>query len=204
PTSVLSLLAEPRPLHAYARLLPQGDAAVLAHAGGALLWPDNTMAAFTAADRLGADVLELDVHESASGEFVVIHDDTVDRTTDGQGRVADHTVQELRQLDAAYRWAVSGPSTGAADAAYVYRGTGVTLPTLTEVLGAFPDTAINVELKQDDDGAAVRLCAALRAAGAVDRVMVGSFHGGPLATFREACPEVATSASQNEVIVFLA
>src|SRR5690606_40385303 len=84
--AVLALLAEPRPIHAYARLLPQGDAAVLAHAGGALLWPDNPMTAFTAADRLGADVLELDVHESASGEFVVIHDDTVDRTTDGQDR----------------------------------------------------------------------------------------------------------------------
>lgn len=202
--AVLALLAEPRAAHAYDRLLPQAEVAVLAHAGGALLWPDNTMTAFTAANELGVDVLELDVHESASGEFVVIHDDTVDRTTNGSGRVADLALQELRGLDAGYRWTVDGPRAEADDAAYAYRGVGVTLPTLSEVLGAFPETAVNVELKQDDSGAAARLCEVLRAAGASERVMVGSFHGGPLAAFRDACPEVATSASQNEVILFLA
>lgn len=201
---VLSWLAEPRADHAYERLLPADQVAVLAHAGGALLWPDNTMTAFTAAAELGADVLELDVHQSAGGDFMVIHDDTVDRTTDGEGRIADLSTQELRQLDAGYRWTNVGPRAEADDSAFAYRGSGVTLPTLDEVLGAFPAVAVNVELKQDDDAAAVSLCQALRAANATDRVMVGSFHGGPLATFREACPEVATSASQNEVIVFLA
>ena len=200
---VLGLLAEPRSEYAYERLLPAG-VAVLAHAGGALLWPDNTMTAFSAANELGADVLELDVHESASGEFVVIHDATVDRTTDGHGAIADLTLQELRRLDAGYRWTPTGPRQDAEGTEFSYRGAGVTLPTLAEVLAAFPTTAVNVELKQDSGDAAVSLCETVRAAGAVDRVMVGSFHGGPLATFREACPEVSTSASQNEVIVFLA
>lgn len=200
---VAAFLAEPRPGHAYERLLPD-DVAVLAHAGGALLWPDNTMTAFTAAQALGADVLELDVHESATGEFVVIHDATVDRTTDGSGAVAELTLQELRRLDAGYRWTSDGPRADGAAEDFRYRDAGVTLPTLAEVLGAFPATAVNVELKQADARAAARLCEALRAAGAADRVMVGSFHAGPLRAFREACPEVSTSASQNEVIVFLA
>lgn len=200
---VLRTLAEPRGEHDYERLLPDG-VAVMAHAGGALLWPDNTMTAFTAAAALGADVLELDVHESGDGVFVVIHDDTVDRTTDGEGAVGILTLAELRRLDAGFRWTPAGPRDSGDEAAFAYRDAGVTLPTLTEVLGAFPDRAVNVEIKQDDEGAARRLCQVLREAGAVDRVMVGSFHGGPLAAFREACPEVSTSASQNEVILFLA
>ncbi|HZJ08477.1 MAG TPA: glycerophosphodiester phosphodiesterase [Trueperaceae bacterium] len=201
---VMSLLAEPHAARAYDRLLPVDGVAVLAHAGGALLWPDNTMTAFSGAAELGADVLELDIHESASGEFVVIHDATVDRTTDGQGAIAELTLPELRRLDAGYRWTPAGPRSEGEEQSFAYRASGVTLPTLSEVLGAFPAMAVNVELKQDDDGAARRLCETLRGADAADRVMVGSFHGGPLAAFRDACPDVSTSASQNEVIVFLA
>src|SRR5690606_22966024 len=114
-------------------------------------------------------------------------------TTDGQGAIADLTLQELRRLDAGYHWTPAGPRSEGEDAGFAYRAAGVTLPTLAEVLAAFPTTAVNVELKQDSDDAALRLCETLRSAGAVDRVMVGSFHGGPLAAFREACPEISTS-----------
>jgi glycerophosphoryl diester phosphodiesterase len=199
---ILALIASPRPTHAYERYLQTG-VSVLAHAGGNLLWPDNTMVAFSGASAMGADVLELDVHRVADGAFVVIHDDTVDRTTDGSGAVAQSGMLDLRRLDAGYRWTTAGPST-ATDGVFPYRGTGVTLPTLTEVLGAFPDMAVNVEIKQNDPDVADALCLLIRDQGAAERVMVGSFHGGALAQFRRACPEVATSASQNEVIVFLA
>ena len=201
---VLAALASPRPAHAYERLLPSGGPAVLAHAGGALLWPDNTLLAFDGAVRLGADVLELDVHETTDGEFVVIHDATVDRTTDGSGEVAAMTMRELRLLDAGYRWTPGGPTRDAEEAAYAYRGQGVSLPTLGEVLSAFPGTAVNVEIKQADADVARRLCDYLRERDATLRVMVGSFHGRPLAAFRSACPEVATSASQPEVAFFVA
>jgi len=200
--AALALIASPRPPHAYERYLQTG-VSVLAHAGGNLLWPDNTMAAFTGAAAMGADVLELDVHRVADGEFVVIHDATVDRTTDGAGQVAQMDMLELRRLDAGYRWTPLGPSAGE-EGPFPYRGAGVTLPTLTEVLGAFPDKAVNVEIKQNDPDVAEALCVLLREQDAADRVMVGSFHGGALSQFRRACPEVATSASQNEVIVFLA
>jgi glycerophosphoryl diester phosphodiesterase len=201
---VLAAIASPRPRAAYFRLFPQDAPAVLAHAGGALLWPDNTLVAFDGAARLGADVLELDVHETADGEFVVIHDDTVDRTTDGSGAVADLTMRELRELDAGYRWTPSGPRADADASGYAYRGRGVTLPTLGEVLSAFDDAAVNVEIKQEDPDVARRLCAYLRERDATTRVMVGSFHGRALAAFRSACPEVATSASQAEVAFFVA
>ncbi len=201
---VLAALASPRPDHPYDALLPADDVAVLAHAGGSLLWPDNTLQAFDGADRLGADVLELDVHETLDGEFVVIHDDTVDRTTDGSGAVSEMTVTELRHLDAGFRWTPRGPSEEGEEGDFHYRGQGVTLPTLGEVLSAFRNTAVNVEIKQDDAEVARRLCRYITDAGATQRVMVGSFHGRPLSAFREACPQVATSASQNEVAFFVA
>lgn len=201
---VLAAIASPRPAHAYDRLLPQAGPAVLAHAGGALLWPDNTLAAFDGAARLGADVLELDVHETSDGEFVVIHDDTVDRTTDGAGPVSAMSMRELRSLDAGFRWTAEGPRADGSEDAFAYRGQGVSLPTLGEVLAAFDDVAVNVEIKQADVDVARRLCVYLRERDATARVMVGSFHGRPLSAFRAECPEVATSASQPEVAFFVA
>lgn len=200
----LAAMANPRQDRPYDALLPQDGVTVLAHAGGNLLWPDNTLTAFDGADRMGADVLELDVHETLDGEFVVIHDDTVDRTTDGSGPVSEMTVMELRHLDAGYRWTPGGPRPDGEEADFPYRGQGVALPTLGEVLSAFPDTAVNVEIKQDDVQVARRLCEYVTDAGATERVMVGSFHGRTLAAFRDACPSVATSASQNEVAFFVA
>jgi glycerophosphoryl diester phosphodiesterase len=218
---VLTLIAPPRPAHAYAASLPSGTA-VLAHQGGDDLWPSNTMLAFENAVALGADVLELDVHLTADGRFVVIHDATVDRTTDGTGAVAERTLDELKTLDAGFDWlpdepaegvvfeldvATSGEadSDGDAGAGTVgppYRGMGLTIPTLSEVLAAFPNAPVNVEIKQDDPEAARALCGALRSEGATGRVMVGSFHAPALRAFRAACPEVATSAAPREVLTF--
>lgn len=201
---VLALTAKPRPASAFLGRLPAGGA-VLAHAGGNLLWPDNTMHAFENAVALGVDVLELDVHRSRDGTFVVIHDDTVDRTTNGSGAVAAFADAELAALDAGHNWTVDGthaePPRGAA---FHYRGAGITVPTLTEVLTGFPDTPVNIELKQDDAEAGRALCRQLRREGATERVMVASFHTAPMRAFRAECPEVATSATRREVTLFYA
>lgn len=218
---VLTLIARPRPTHAYAASVPDGTA-VLAHQGGDDLWPSNTMMAFENAAALGADVLELDVHLTADGQFVVIHDATVDRTTDGTGAVAERTLAELTALDAGFDWVPDEPAdgvvfeadagasgaepsdgdAGAAAAAPPYRGMGLAIPTLAEVLAAFPNAAVNVEIKQDDPEVARALCSELRSENATDRVMVGSFHAPALRAFRDACPEVATSAAPREVLTF--
>jgi glycerophosphoryl diester phosphodiesterase len=99
----------------------------IGHRGAAGHEPENTLRSFMKAVQLGADMTELDVHLCASGELVVIHDETVDRTTDGSGRVGDMTLGELRTLDA---------------------GMGERVPTLEEVLSAMQGRiAVNVELK---------------------------------------------------------
>lgn len=184
-------LASPRPDGAYRASLGPGPL-VIAHQGGDGLWPSNTMFAFRKAAELGADVLELDVHRTADGAFVVLHDATVDRTTDGTGAVRDLTLAEVHALDAGYRWSPDGAS-------HPYRGQGLRIPELTEVLHAFPELPVNIEIKPDDPIVAAELCTLLRREGREDRVMVGSFHDGTLAVFRQRCPRVATSASRSGV-----
>lgn len=191
--------AEPRPDHPYLRDVLGPGPHVHAHQGGDHLWPGNTMMAFEGAHALGVDVLELDVHLSADAEVVVIHDATVDRTSDGSGRVADMTLSELRELDFGSRWRPPG---GAPDV-FPFRGQGITIPTLREVLEAFPDAAVNIELKRDDVRLIAITCDLIRELGRERTVMVASFHQRALREFRRRCPGVATSAGRNEVRTFV-
>lgn len=184
-------LAMPAPTGAFRRALPEGPL-VIAHQGGDGLWPSNTLYAFERALELGADVLELDVHRTRDGAFVVIHDATVDRTTDGEGAVRELTLAQVAALDAGYGWSPDG-------ARYPYRGMGLRVPTLREVFAAFPGVPVNVEIKPDDPIVASELCALLRREGRTASVMVGSFHDRAMAVFRETCPEVATSAASDDV-----
>lgn len=200
---VLAVIAKPRSGDGpFMLALPPGGT-VLAHAGGNLLWPDNTVRAFSGAMDLGVDVLELDVQRDSEGVFMVIHDSTVDRTTDGSGAVAAITSSELARLDAGYNWTVAGTRADPpAGAEFPYRGEGITIPTLTEVLTAFPSALVNVEIKEDSGEAGREMCDLLRSGGFTDRVLVASFHTAPLRAFRADCPEVVTSASRQEVTVF--
>ena len=103
---------------------------ILAHRGGAVLAPENTMAAFAVADTIGVDFLDIDVHMTRDGHLVGIHDNTVDRTTNGQGRVDAYTLAELQKLDAGY-WFLD------LQGAYSYRGKGVMIPALEEVFEVY-------------------------------------------------------------------
>lgn len=171
-----------------------GAPLLIAHRGGAGLAPENTIVAFRqAVDDWGADMIELDVHATADGECVVIHDPTVDRTTDGSGWVAEKTLAELRQLDAGYRFTPDGGRT------YPFRGQGVRIPTIGEVLEALPDTRLTVELKT---GAAQRpLFEAIRRAGASGRVIAAAEQSRSRTLFVEY-PGVQ-SASSRQVLHFL-
>jgi glycerophosphoryl diester phosphodiesterase len=126
------------------------------------------MAAFrSAVEAWGVDMLELDVHATADGRIVVIHDATVDRTTDGTGRVAAMRWDELRELDAG--WHFTDP-----DGQAPFRGRGVRVPLLEELLEALPRTRLNVEAK--DARAAPGLVALIRHHGAAQRVLVAAEH----------------------------
>lgn len=179
----------------------EGDAAgrplVIAHRGGAGLWPENTLYAFERARSLGVDVIETDVHATADGELVIFHDDGLERTTDGAGRVGSLTLAQLKRLDAAYRFSPDGGRS------FPLRGKGVTVPTLREVFEALPRMRFNIEPKQAAPAIAAPLCRLIRERGMADRVLVASFSAGILAEFRSECPEVATSAATGEVASFL-
>ena len=171
---------------------------VIAHRGGAGLWPENTLYAFERAAEMGADVLELDVRSSADGELVVFHDSTIERTTDGAGRVAAKTVAELKRLDAGYHWTRDGGKS------FPFRGRGLGVPTLREVFECLPTARFNIEPKDEAPGTVVRLCRLLRERGMNERVVVGSFRQAVIDEFRRACPEVATAAGPAEAGKFLA
>jgi len=141
---------------------------LVAHRGGARLAPENTLVAFRmAVERWWADMLEMDVRLTRDGHLVVIHDPTLDRTTDGSGRVADHTLAEIRALDAGYRFVDLSGATS-------FRGRGVTVPTMEEVLVALPDVRITVECKEP--AVAKPLVELLARHGAEHRVVVAAEH----------------------------
>src|SRR5829696_2712479 len=118
----------------------------LAHRGASSLAPENTIEAFRLALEAGAGGLELDVHMTSDGHIVVIHDATVDRTTNGTGAVSEMTLHELRRLDAGHNFSPDGGPTRP------YRGRGVRVPTLGEVLREFPGVAVNIEIKAGTPG----------------------------------------------------
>jgi glycerophosphoryl diester phosphodiesterase len=167
---------------------------VIAHRGESAHAPENTMAAFERAVRLGADALEFDVRLSADGVAVVHHDPTLERTTSGAGPVSARTVAELRALDAGARFTRDGGRS------FPFRGTGVRVPTLDEVLGAWPATPVLIEIKVAEASAEVRRV--LDRHAAAGRAVVASFVDAAVAPFRGS--PYATGAARGDVARLLA
>jgi glycerophosphoryl diester phosphodiesterase len=119
----------------------------IAHQGGEAEFPSNTMYAFKHSVQAGADMLELDVGVTKDGKVVVMHDTTLDRTTNGHGTIASHTLKQIRKLDAGYWFAGGKAAYDHKAKRHPFRRKGLKVPTLQEVLKAFPKTPINVEIK---------------------------------------------------------
>lgn len=168
---------------------------VYAHRGGALLWPGNTILAFDEALKLGADVLEMDVRSTKDGILILLHNPTVDETTDGSGAVADWKWEDLQRLDAGYRW---GP------VEFPYRGKGVVIPALEEVFERYRDRDVkmNLEIKQITPSIVDRFCDLVRRYDMGNRVLIASFSTSVLRKVRARLLGVATSASTWEASVF--
>lgn len=165
---------------------PPGSVLAMAHRGGAahpdLIHAENTMEAFDHAVSLGYQYLETDTHVSADGILYAFHDDTLDRVTDATGRISTLESAVLNKIR------IGGKHR---------------IPTLAELLGSFPETRFNIDLKSD--GAVEPLVELLVSARATDRVCVGSFSHQRLIKFRKLTNgKVATSASPTEVGIFLA
>ncbi len=150
---------------------------VIAHRGASGTRPENTLVAFRRAFELGAHMIELDVQPTRDGAVVVMHDDTLERTTNGRGRVTTHRLTDLQTLDAGTWFAP----------AYA----GERIPTRGEVLTAVP-IPINVELKPGKDpGFEERALEVVAAAGALDRIVFSSFDAESLLRLRAASAEAA-------------
>lgn len=164
---------------------------IIAHQGGAGMAPGNTMAAFSLSEKLGVDMLEMDVHLSKDGEAVVIHDNTVDRTTNGTGAVKDMTLNELQKLDAGYHFI--GP-----DGSYSYRNKGITIPAMDEIFKEFPGYPMTIELKTDDPALADKMAELIRKHNMSDKVIIASFYDDALAYFIEATDGTVPVSSARE------
>lgn len=167
------------------------------HRGAAGTHPENTLPSFRAALERGARAFELDVHRSADGEIVVFHDDTLDRTTDGAGPVRGRTLEELKRLDAGHGFSTDGGRT------HPFRGEGIEIPTLREVLETFPDTPVIVEIKQLDPPLEEDLARLLQSLEAGSRVLVFSLHQEALDRYRAQDAEQATGFGPEDVADFL-
>jgi glycerophosphoryl diester phosphodiesterase len=177
---------------------------VYAHRGGALLRPENTILAFDHGLSLGADGLELDVHLSRDGIVVVHHDPVLDRTTGARGPLAQRTADELAHVDAGYWFRgevrlTADTTRGDATGEYPFRGQGLGIPTLRDVLARYPAVPLIIELKVNQPELARRVIEEVRRAGAVDRVTFGSFGWRVLHAARTLEPRIPTGASQEEV-----
>jgi glycerophosphoryl diester phosphodiesterase len=169
----------------------------LAHRGASDMAPENTIEAFRLAVEAGAGGLELDVHMTRDGHIVVIHDAAVDRTTNGSGAVSQMALDELRRLDAGHNFSPDGGPTRP------YRGRGVRVPTLGEVLREFPGVAVNIEIKAGTPGIEETVLGVLREANALGRVLVVSTPHDIVKRFRKVSGgHVSTGASRWEIGVF--
>ncbi|MBX3185099.1 MAG: glycerophosphodiester phosphodiesterase [Polyangiaceae bacterium] len=167
-----------------------------AHRGGASLWPENTLEAFRGALALGVTHLESDLRQTRDGHLVLFHDARVERVTNGRGYVHEHTLAELQALDAGYRFYQDG--------GYPYRGRGVRIPTLEEVLDALPEARLNLELKGRSLAVGARLWQLIEHRQIHERLLVAAANDLSVQRFRELSRgQVATSAGSRECLRFV-
>lgn len=141
------------------------------------------------------DVFELDVHATRDGEVVVLHDPTLDRTTDGAGPVAAVTFAELARLDAGHRFSPDDGRT------FPFRGQSIRVPRLAELLAEFPDTPLNIEIKCE--GAAILDAVVRMVRAARSRIVLAAEHDVIMQAIRAAAPDLPTSCATGEVAAFI-
>jgi glycerophosphoryl diester phosphodiesterase len=170
-------------------LLDLAQRPVIAHRGASGQAPENTIEAFELAVRQGADAFELDVRLTADGVPVVLHDATLDRTTDRSGPLRALSLAELREVDAGARFTLDGRI-------FPFRAADVRIPTLSEVLRGFPEMPLLLEVKEPAAQEAVRWV--LLEESAVERCVLASEHHAALQAFRQ--PPFAVAASSAEIV----
>lgn len=167
---------------------------LFAHRGASGDAPENTLIAFVLGLAQGAHYLETDARLTRDGVAVLIHDADVDRTTDGSGPVAKLAAAELARLDAGFRFQREGQP------GFPYRGRGLRVPTLEELLGAQPEARVNLEVKGSDPAAADAIVAVLRSAAATSRVLLAAAEEPVFARLVELDSGAALGSSVRDVV----
>ncbi len=165
---------------------------VIAHRGFSGRYPENTMLAFEQAAALPTGAIELDVHSTRDAKIIVIHDSTLDRTTDRNGRVLDFTWDALKKVDAGFLF--DPDQTGE----FPFRGKGVGIPLLEDVFRKFPEMKFIIEIKQIMPAIEESVYRLIRKYRMENKVIVASEHDEPLTRFRSIDSVVATSVSAEE------
>lgn len=169
----------------------------IAHRGGKALRPAHTLVAYHNAVAVGADMIEVDLHASSDGVIVSIHDATVDDTTDGTGKVKDMTWAQLAQLDAGYRFTTDGGKT------FPWRGKGLRIARLDEVLTEFPNAWISAEIKQVLPDITDPVMKLFEQHNAISRTIFSSFSDTTLAAMRAHDPDALTALGTSEFALFV-
>lgn len=167
---------------------------MIAHRGGSLEAPENTLAAFQNAHALYDEmVFELDVHLTRDGQVVVLHDDTLDRTTNGSGDIFQSLYKDVAQLDAGYRFTLDGGHS------FPFRGKKICPPLFKDVLEAFPETRVSVELKKPYPGGVEAVLNSINRANAQNRVVLAAANDEIIKTFRKQAPDMCSGFSEREI-----
>ena len=169
---------------------------LVAHRGGGGVRPENTLEAFTEAYRAGIRYFELDIHTSQDGTLAVCHDGDLARTTDLSGAIRELSYAAIARADAGYRFESSG--------GFPFRGRGIRVPRLVDVLNLPGDAFFVIEIKQIEPSLTASLNQTLTDSGARRRVLIASEHQQPLDQIRKLAPELPTSFSAPEIRAFFA
>ncbi len=182
-----------------------------AHQGGSFEGPSSTLFAIDQALQRGATAIELDVHATKDRRIVVCHDETVDRTTNSSGEIANFTFAQINEMDNAYWWIEGDAVTPGRDSSqYLLRGRApedrrFAVATLEEVAIAFPGVPLNLDIKRtapEVEPYEQLLADELRRLERTDSVIVASFSDDAIQSFRSIAPEVLTSAATTETATF--
>ena len=169
-----------------------GRTLVIPHNGGDGDYPADTLVALENSMAAGGEVVDIDVSLTADGQLVAFHDATVDAITGGHGEVANMTFGELEQLDAGWGFA-------AADGSHPFRGKGVRVPLVRDLLDRFPNAFVSLDLKDLGTDIVRPVCKLLHQTGRLAKTFVGSDGDAQIIEMRRQCPDVHTTYNMVDV-----
>lgn len=169
----------------------------MAHRGESGNIPENTILALEAAVKIGVDVLESDIRFTKDDIPILFHDEDLTRTTGISGSIREKTLDELLQIDLGHTFTADGGQT------YPFRGKGLRVVSLEEALQRFPDTILNLDIKDSFREAPAEVARILLENKRTEKIMIASFLPPQLKRFREHAPMIPTSAHPNEIRNFV-